>query len=336
MKQVFITGATGFVGVKLVRTLLESGAAILHLLVRESEGDSPEDRVKNLLGKYYSPEQSQEYLRRIRVIKGDICAENLGMSGADWNRLAQKIDTIFHSAANINFGLPYEKAREINLDGTKRILAFAAKCRENKVLQRLNHLSTAYVAGKSKRFRETDFAIGQEFSNTYEQTKLEAELEVLKASEMGLPAMIFRPSIISGKKGEAAKSGILFIFRQCLLRGNNKDFICNDDSELNIVPVDYVVEAMLHISKAEANLGKAFNLTCRQNVNVKQMIIDSCRLLNLELPAFYSIANKENASKFTRLALSMFLDYLDICHTFDDSLAQEALRGSGIECVARE
>lgn len=333
MKQVFITGATGFVGANLTRTLLESSDTVLHLLVRESEEDSTEDRVKNLLGEYFSKEQTWEYLQRIQVIKGDICAENLGMSDAVRNDLSQKIDTIFHSAANIHFDLPYGEAREINLDGTKRVLAFAAKCHENKVLHRLNHISTAYVAGKSKRFGETDFDIGQEFSNTYEQTKLEAELEALKYIKKGLPVIIFRPSIISGsyKPGEAAKSGILFIFQQCLLRGNNKDFICNDDSELNIVPVDYVVDAMLHISKADANLGKAFNLTCRKNVNVKQMIINSCRLLNIELPAFHSIAGKKNASKFTRMALSMFIDYLDISHTFDDTLARKALQGSGIE-----
>ncbi|MDR2713459.1 MAG: SDR family oxidoreductase [Clostridiales bacterium] len=334
MEHVFITGATGFLGANLVRAILESSAAVLYLLVRESEECTADDRIKNLLMELFPKEQNPEYLPRVHAVKGDIGRENLGLSAAAWNELSQKIDTIFHSAATIHLNLPYEEASEINLNGTKRVLALAAKCRENKVLQRFNHISSAYVAGKTKRFLETDFDIGQEFSNSYEQTKLESELEVLKYSAKGLPVMIFRPSIITGnyKTGEAAKSSITFFIVRRILQGKFPDFICNDDSELNIVPVDYVVDAMLHITKSAANLGKAFNLTNKKNRNIKQMIISTCRLLNREPVKIYAIEDAKEASEPTRKALAKFLDYLSICHTFDDTLAAEALQGSGINC----
>lgn len=334
MKHVFITGATGFLGANLVRAILKNSDAVLYLLVRETAECPAAERIKNLMAKIFSQEQRLEYLPRVHAVKGDICRENLGISTAAWDELSQKIDTVFHSAATIHLNLPYEEAREINLQGTKRVLAFAAKCQENKVLQRFNHVSSAYVAGKNKRFGETDFDIGQEFNNTYEQTKLESELEVLKYSKKGLPVMIFRPSIITGnyQTGEAAKSSITFFMIQRILKGNFMDFICNDDSDLNIVPVDYVVDAMLHISKSDANLGKAFNLTNQKNRNIKQMIISTCQLLNRAPLRIYPIENAKEASEPTRKALANFLDYLAICHTFDDTLAEKALQGSKIKC----
>jgi thioester reductase-like protein len=282
----------------------------------------------------YSYERNPDYFRRVHGIKGDICEENLGLTPDTWRELSQKIDTIFHCAAAIQFNQPYEKAREINFNGTKRILALALKCHENKVLRRFNHVSTAYVAGKTKRFHETDCDIGQRFSNTYEQTKLEAELEVSKYLEKGLPAIIFRPSIITGnyKTGETVESTMFFVMHQLMLKNKLLEFICNDDSEVNSVPVDYVVESMLHITKSDANVGKTFNLTNGKNNNLKQMITNCCKISQVQPPKIYSIANKHEASAVTRISLSILFDYMEICHTFDDTQAAEALRGSGIAC----
>jgi thioester reductase-like protein len=334
MKHVFITGATGFVGINLIKAILKNSDAVLYLLVRGTKECTAEDRMKNLLKEYYPQDQNPKYFQRIHAINGDICVNNLGMPNDIWDELSQKIDTIFHCAATVHFNLPYEEASEINLIGTRRVLALASKCHENKVLHRLNHISTAFIGGKTKRFYETDCDIGQEFTNTYEQTKFETELEILKYIGKGLPVMIFRPSIVAGnhKTGEIPKGSILFTFIQSILNGSFKEFICNDDSEINIVPVDYVVDAMLHITKSDANLGKAFNLVNRKNNNVKQMIINCCKLLSVEPPKIHSIENKKDASKFTRMALSMFIDYMDICHTFDDTVAEAALQGSGIVC----
>ena len=334
MKHVFVTGATGFIGVNLVRTLLETSDAVLYLLLRETEEQAAEERMKSLLNSFCTKERDQEYLRRVRAIKGDLCKENLGVSSDIWNELSEKIDTIFHSAATIHFNLPYEEASEINLGGTRRILALASNCHENKVLIRFNHISTAYVSGKTKMFCETDFDIGQQFANTYEQTKLETELEVLEHYKKGLPVMIFRPSLVTGnsKTGEIGRSSLLYIFIQYILDGSFKDFICNDDTTLNFVHVDYVVEAMLQIPKSDANLGKAFNLTNKRNENVKQMIITVCRHLDVEPPRFFSIEEKDKASKLMRMALAPFVDYMNICHTFDNTLTKEALEGSEVVC----
>ena len=334
MKHVFVTGATGFVGANLVRRLLESSDTVLYLLMRETEEYTAEERMRNLLLDFYSEEQYMYYFQRVHAIKGDLCQENLGISDDIWSELSQKIDTIFHSAATVYFNQPYEQAREINLIGTKRVLALASKCHENKVLKRFNHLSTAFIAGNKKRFYETDYDLGQEFTNTYEETKLEAELEVLKHINNGLPAMIFRPSLVTGnyRTGEIARSSIIFIFIHHLLKGNFKDFICNDDTELNFVPVDYVVDAMLHITRSDANLGKSFNLINKKNENVKHMITKLCSRLYLEAPGFYTIDNRKEASKLVQMTLSLFIDYMNTCHTFDDTLATEALKGSGIAC----
>lgn len=333
-KHVLITGATGFVGMNLVKKMIEQEGVHLHLLVRNSETEPAKKRVFNWIKNCYSAEEYPEIVKRIDVIEGDITEENLGLTDRLWNELSCKIDEIFHSAAAIHFHLPYELAYEINTKGTQRVLDFAMACHENNQVL-LNYISTAYVAGvTSDIFLETDLAQGQEFGNTYEQTKYEAELLVHSYVEKGLPTIIYRPSIISGdfSTGEITKSNLIFDFIVNLNKGIFKDFICDEDSSINIIPVDYFVDALMHISKSEENIGKTFNIVSRKNVKIRDLLKACCHELGVDTPEFVPLEEKKNASKLTRLALLKFIHYLELSHMFDDALAAEALSGTGITC----
>ncbi len=120
----------------------------------------------------------------------------LGLSEATRDRLTASIGAVVHCAASVSFTLELEDARRINVEGTREIMQLAREAQDYGVLDRVVHVSTAYVAGeRDGRARERQGDIGQDFRNTYERTKLEAEQVV---HDSGLPAAIVRPSVIVG------------------------------------------------------------------------------------------------------------------------------------------
>ena len=325
MKQIFITGATGFVGGHLVHQLLKQDNVHLNLLVRGSKTKSASDRILDLL-------QNKTDMERITVYDGDASKENFGLDPIAWNELTTKINTIYHSAASLHFLLSLGKAREINLQGTVTVLKLAHACQENGVLELLCHISTAYVCGKIPHFKETDLEMNQKFNNNYEKSKLEAEILVNKAIQKGLPTIIFRPSIISGhsKTGEITENSITFELMTQLSVYRLENFLSDETSSLNIISVDYLVDALLHISQNPANLGKTFNITNNTNTKVRNLVETLSSLMNIKCPELIPFDKQETASRKTQLVLRPFRGYYEIGHTFDKSQANQALEDSDI------
>jgi len=336
MKYILITGATGFVGINIVCRLLEENNTYLYLLARDAGTNTATTRMHNILKTYYADtEEFNNVLNRIEIISGDITEDKLGISNDKWNELSQKINIIYHSAATIHFNLPYNEAYQINVLGTKRVLNFAEQCYKNRVLQVMNHISTAYVGGKIFRtFFEHELSIGQEFANTYEKTKFEAEILTNEYINRGLPIIVYRPSIIAGNSisGVITKGAIIFEFINQFSTHTYKEFICNEDSSLNIIPIDYLIEAMIHISMEKNNTGKTFHVINKNNTNIRSMVTTICKALNVATPLFISIDNQNHASKYTKLLLYTFINYIEKSHVFDDSLATKALNNSNIIC----
>ena len=271
-------------------------------------------------------------MERISVYDGDVSKENFGLDQISWNELTTKINTIYHVAASIQFILPLEKAREINTKGTETVLKFGYACQKNGVLKLLCHVSTAYVCGKIPHFKETDLEMSQNFNNNYEKSKFEAEVLVNKAIQKGLPVIIFRPSIISGdsETGEITENSITFELMTQLSVYRLENFLGNETSSLNIISVDYLVKAMLHISANLDNLGKTFNITNTTNINLRILLETFSSLLNIKCPELIPFDKQTTASRKSRLVLRPFLGYYEIGHTFDNSQTRQALGGSDI------
>lgn len=334
-ENVLITGATGFVGINLVKRLLKNDKVHLYLLVRDSRGVSAKSRVEKLLREYFTEDEYSKLKKRLEVIRGDVTEDNLGLTTLEWDNLAQQINTIYHSAASINFKLPIEEAKEININGTERILKLAEQCKKYKVLRRLHHISTAYVVGDSREmFYETELEIGQGFENTYEVTKFEAEKLVNKYIERGLPVTVFRPSVIAGDfySGEITKSNLIFGFIKQISSSRYRDFICNDDSSLNIIPVDYFIDAVMEISRREESIGKTYHIINNKNSNIKNIVKACCNVLGISNPNFVPIKHQEKVSARTRQLLEVFITYIEKSHTFDDRITRQTLDGTGIVC----
>ena len=174
---IFVTGATGFLGMRLVHELLEQYPhAVLALLIRDRPSQSGQQRADSIV--------PQAERSRVQVYSGDVGQPNCGMDATAWSRLSAEATRVIHCAATVRFDHSLEEARRINVEGTRRVLDFAAGARR---LRSLAYVGTAYVAGeRADLVRENELAVGQSYRNTYEQTK--AEAEALVRSRLGSPA----------------------------------------------------------------------------------------------------------------------------------------------------
>ena len=249
---ILVTGATGFLGVQLVRELLvRQPHATLALLIRDRKEQSGRQRADAIV-----PEHERS---RIQVYSGDVSQPNCGLEAADWQRLQAETTRVIHSAATVRFDHTLDEARRINVEGTRRMLDFAAGARQ---LRSLAYVGTAYVAGERNGLvREDELDVGQSFRNTYEQTKSEAE--ALVRSRLGsLPGVILRPSIIVGDSRTGVTSSFKMMYWPLKIYSRRlwRTVPGYPDAVLDIVPVDYVAAAVSRLAFDEAALGQAFHL----------------------------------------------------------------------------
>jgi thioester reductase-like protein len=228
MGAVLLTGATGFVGREILSRFLERDAGnVVYALVRADNDDDAAARLP-----------SHE---RLSAVAGDIEQAGLGLAEATSRRLSREVTTVLHCAASVSFELPLEESRSVNVEGTRRMLAFARTCTR---LERFSYVSTAYVAGEpGGLFREDELAVGQRFRNAYERSKFEAEL-ALRSEGGDLPLQILRPSIVVGdsSSGRTSSFNVLYGPLKAFARGAVPAIPARRDSPVDIVPVDYVAD----------------------------------------------------------------------------------------------
>lgn len=231
--------------------------------------------------------------------------------------------------------MTYEEAKKINCGGTDRILELLNDI-SNKEFDRLNYVSTAYISGNCvDGFKEKDLDINQKFSNTYEATKFECEKTLNEHIKKGSPITIFRPSIVnsSSNDGSTHENNIIYKFIKFFSRKRINEFYCNESSSINIVPVDYFVKGMLELSlRGKSTLGKTYNLVNKLNTPVKKLVIDVCKILEVDEPIFYEISDNTKELLMNN-SLGHFFNYVYMSHHFDDEWTRRQLNGTDIQCV---
>ena len=257
-----ITGATGFLGRHLLWDLLrrEDGLETVHCLMRPSRRATPERRLDQLLGPIGGM-LPPEARARCHAVAGDITDEALITDPADRARLVGEVDRIIHCAATVQFDTPLEDARRINVMGTHNVLRFAADAQAAGGLRRVDHFSTAYVAGKTEGVAREDELVPVEFNNTYEQTKWESE-QLVRERQHDLPISIFRPSIIVGdsRTGYTSNFRVLYWPLKALSTGLAVVVPLDAKGLVDLVPVDYVVDAFDALSRSDESLGRCYHL----------------------------------------------------------------------------
>ena len=254
---ILITGSTGHVGTSLIPHLLQQEDTRVLALIRAKDEDHLQKRKETLLSRLKIDES------RFEVIRGDVSSPQLGLSERDHDRVLAEANSLIHSAASIRFDLPQDKAAEQNIRATQSMLKLARGLADRGKLKRYDHVSTCYVAGKrTGQVFEHENDEGQEFRNSYEWSKCEAEKHVREAIDQGLPAAISRPSIIVGEQATGATRSFNVIYwpMKIYAKGWWRTFPGKRTSPIDIVPVDFVAKAIAKIRSQEASLGKCFHL----------------------------------------------------------------------------
>lgn len=279
-KNIFMSGATGFLGVALLEKILRSIPDIgeIYLLVRPKTGKEIQQRLedikKNSVFEKLIETQSIDdlFTKKVRAIAGDVGQPDLGISAADRAMLTEKIDVIFHSAATLDFAEGLKQTVDVNLLGTRRMVELGKQCRNIKAFI---HVSSTYVNSfrtkcdeqlyplfknpeeiialteklTEKELDEKTHSLLGDHPNTYTFTKHMAEYEVKKAEEL-FPCTIVRPSMIIGALKEPmpgwtiSKNG-----PQGFLMGASKGIVRRlpvaKDCIYDYIPVDIVVNELL-------------------------------------------------------------------------------------------
>jgi thioester reductase-like protein len=255
---VLLTGYPGFIGRRLADRLTAGGARVTALVeprmaaaAREAAGD------------------------RLEVVEGDISKLRLGLSDDAWHHLAAEVRHVFHLAAIYDLGVPLELAQRVNVDGTGNVLDL---CRAADRLERLNYVSTAYVAGRRTGVvYEHELSLGQDFKNHYESTKFQAEVWV-RAEHERVPTTIYRPAIVVGdsKTGETQKfDGPYFMLRGIALAERRRMPIVqfgHAAAPFNVVPVDFVLDALLAGAQSSAAAGETLHLVDPEPVTSAELL----------------------------------------------------------------
>ena len=258
---ILLTGGTGFFGPFLLRSLLQQSDDPIYVLVRARSEEQGYDRLESALDALGPQLQSSSLSRwRHRVIPvcGDLEQPNLGLSPADWMRLAEKTDVVYHNAAWVNYLLDYAVLRPANVIGTRDLLRLATDRRVKTV----NHVSTTFVFGWSTTKTLFERSVNQDLSLLdfgYSQSKWASEQLVLSANKAGLPTRVFRPALIapsvcgSGEHFDIA----LRLLTLMLKRGLGT----TAQNQVSLSPADLVADNIVAISALTDTVGQTFHVT---------------------------------------------------------------------------
>ncbi|MCW2563374.1 MAG: non-ribosomal peptide synthase, dehydrogenase protein [Mycobacterium sp.] len=330
-----VTGGTGFIGRRVVSQILaRSDDAEVWVLVRR-ESLSRFERL--------ATEGDQAWGDQAKPLVGDLTTANLGLTDEAVAELGA-VDHIVHCAAIYDITADDADQRAANVDGTRAVIDLA-----HKLGATLHHVSSIAVAGTYHgEFTEDDFDVGQDLPTPYHQTKFEAELLVRSAT--GLRMRVYRPAVVVGDSctGEMDKvDGPYYFFgllRKLAVLPRFTPMVLPDTGRTNIVPVDFVVDAIVELMHADGRDGQTFHLTASKTIGLRGIyrgVAEAAGLppLRGSLPGaaatpFLRVSGRAKVLRnmaATQLGIpGEILDVVDLAPTFTSSNTVEALRGTGI------
>jgi thioester reductase-like protein len=348
--NVLLTGATGFLGSEIMKRILGGHPrSRLALLVRSTSKETARERVDKLLVRIFGLEAATRHAERIEVVEGDISLRGAGMDSERSARLAERIDHVIHCAASVRFDLPLEVARRDNTEGTRNILTFAERLPK---LARFDYIGTAFVAGDRRGIiREDELDVGQRFLNSYEQTKMEAE-KLVRDFAKTHPTAIYRPSIVVGdsKTGETTTfQGFyqgLSLYRR-LFGGKLIVLLPADpNTPFDLVPVDYVVDALFALIGSDKSIGGCFHLTsgpgytCTTDEILKMLsdftgvkqppYVSKLAYAKVLRPVLSALLFWDSRVDVARKAEQVYMPYMWSNLVFDKARTNAVLEGTGI------
>lgn len=331
--MIFLTGFPGFIAGCLVKRLALAGARFL-LLVQPAFLERAREEVARIAS------ETNTSADNFRLIEGDITQADLGLSPLELERAREETTILFHLAAVYDLAVQRDLGMRVNVEGTRNVNRFALSLPN---LRRYHYVSTCYVAGlRTGVIFETELQHEAGFRNFYEETKYLAELEV-EALKGKLPVTIHRPSVVCGDShtGETAKyDGIYYLIHYLRKQPSLLSLvnIGNRQVSLNLVPVDFVVEAMTALVKDERAVGATLHLADPHPLNTHELFETIAKAMagrgsritvpgklvrpSLMLPFSPTITGLPHAG----------VPYFFLNQTYDTTRSRELLEAHGIHC----
>jgi NAD(P)-dependent dehydrogenase (short-subunit alcohol dehydrogenase family) len=344
----FVTGATGFIGRFLVSNLLRRKGTV-HVLVRKGS-EKKLDAIAAQMG---------WDRKRIVPVSGDLSKPKLGLTAAQVKALAGKVQHFFHLAAIYDLSADAASQQVANIDGTRHAIELAAAIKAGC----FHHTSSIAAAGLYPGvFREDMFEEAEGLKDPYLRTKHESEGIVRK--ECKVPWRIYRPSMVIGhsKTGEMDKiDGPYYLFtlikkiREALPQWVPTLGI--EGGRINVVPVDFVADAMDHIAHKRGLDGQCFHLVDPEPMRFGELMntfsraahapemtmrLDARMLAVVPAAVRGAITNLPPVKRFTNMVLRDLkippstLAFITYPTRFDTRVVERALKGSKIEVPALE
>jgi nucleoside-diphosphate-sugar epimerase len=332
-ESIFLTGFPGFIAAKLVERLAAPETQFF-LLVEPRFVDKAMEEVEHISS------ITGARLESFVIVQGDITHPNLGISHGDLETVLFETTHVFHLAAAYDLAVPKDIAFAVNFEGTRNVNYFVHSVRN---LRRYNYVSTCYVAGRREGvILETELEHNAGFRNFYEETKYLAEQEVerLKAT---LPVTIYRPSVVVGdsKTGETAKyDGIYYLIHYLrkaptLLRILN---VGNNNVRLNLVPVDFVVDAIAALSRDKKAASKTVALADPTPLTTAELFDVIAREMTGRKSEFIPSPRLAEWFLYTRISPAVTglphygVPYFFISQTYDTAVMSDLLTPHLIAC----
>ncbi|MEH2267248.1 MAG: amino acid adenylation domain-containing protein [Nostoc sp.] len=279
-KHIFLTGATGFLGAFLLHELLQQTEAKIYCLVRADNESEGLRRLQKNLEKYLIWDANQS--SRIIAIPGNLDRPHLGLSLEKFEKLAEQIDVIYHSGAEVGFAKPYSLIKAVNVLGTQEVLRLACHAQ----LKPVHYISTIAVFstiacfnGLNIIYEDDDIDPSETYLHQdvgYIQSKWVAEKLVWIAKSRGIPVTVIRSGFLMGHPHTGVTNTDDYISRLikgCIQLGSFPDLV---NQKQDLITIDYASKAIVQISRRKESLGKAFHIVPLASEN-----IDLTRLFDL-------------------------------------------------------
>ena len=334
-----VTGGTGFIGRRVITEILsrptpEDGPNEVVVLVRRGSL-SRFERLADRWGAGVTP------------LVGDLTAPDLGLSEQAITDLGD-VDHVVHCAAVYDITADDAAQRVANVDGTRAVVEIARRLDAT-----LHHVSSIAVAGDFRGvYTEEDFDVAQNLPTPYHQTKFEAEMLVRSAP--GLRYRVYRPGVVVGdsRTGEMDKIDGPYYFFPILNRlaklPSLTPIALPDAGRTNVVPVDYVVDAMVHLMHVAGRDAETFHLTAPKSTGLRGIYRGVAKAAGL--PPLRATLPRGAATPLikatgrvkvlrnmaaTQLGIpAEILDVVDLAPEFTADNTADALRGTGIDVPA--
>jgi NAD(P)-dependent dehydrogenase (short-subunit alcohol dehydrogenase family) len=299
----FVTGATGFIGRRLVERLLDKRPGKVYVLVRESSRGRLDDLVA-----HWGLTIGSTAAKRVEPVHGDLRRPLLGLEQEQVAELRGKIVHFFHLAAVYDMTAPAELNTAVNVGGT----AHAVELARALEVDHLHHVSSIAVAGEYRGvFEEGFFDERQRLPSPYHRTKFEAERIVRE--QPYVPWRVYRPGIVVGdsQTGEMDKVDGPYYFFKAIQRMRQllpewAPLVGVDLGNTNVVPVDWVVGALEHIAHEPDLDGEAFHLTDPRRQRVVDVINELAAAAHA--PRFVATLDKRVTGPLPTWPLAVTLD----------------------------